>query len=431
MINTIKIFTIIVGIIILVSDLKNYIKGNNRNITIYMQCVFFFFYYIPLICDVFYIRPQYSKYYYGFLKSYDNIKIEIIYCLIVTYINYMFHYFQKKNVYKINFKDININNRISSYIIMLIMSVILIYVFFKIDNHIWKAIINYNMRAMRTDIATQLKTIALVIIGLALIFIAIENRPKTIKIKILFVLPILLFACALNGKRTAVFMCVIGILMILILKNLIKSKKNLIIIILLSATMLLLYGNLYNKSVTKDDDEYLSYRINYCRDDTLKMTIYSELNNKPILEYRGQTLLYYLTFYIKRATFPTKPYPYATYFTAYLMNLDNVVNLGWNMTTSIYDEILSNFGWIGIILIPFIMNKCLNGIAKRNKGTLGKGILFLGILDMILLLAVQASAFLFLYIALIILIIIYDIKENFNNKKDKRKIYEKKCFNIL
>lgn len=206
--------------------------------------------------------------------------------------------------------------------------------------------------------------------------------------------------------------------MIMILKNTIKSKKSIFFIIIVALMILLVYGNYYNEDVTQDEDSYLSFRVNYGRDDTLKMTIFSEINDEKILEHRGQTLLYYLTFYIPRDLWEDKPYPYATYFTSALVGLDTVTNLGWNMTTSIYDEVFSNFGWLGIILLPFVMNKILNSIAKRNEGVLGKGILFVGILDMILLIAVQASAFLFLYIGLIGLIIVYDLKKRIRKKED-------------
>lgn len=418
MINVIKSVTAIIGLIMVVKNIKEYIKGNNRNITIYVQCVFFFFYYVPLICDVIYIRPEYPKYYPGFLSSYNDFKVELIFCIIITYINYMFYIFQRKYVYKIEFKDVNINIRLTSYIIFLSITLVLIYVFFMMDQEIIRAVFSYNMRHMRTDLATQLKALSFIIIALSLIFIVIEDRQKTMNWKIVLMLPNLIFACLLNGKRTSVFMCIIGILMILILKNTIKNKKNIISIIIVSLMILLVYGNYYNKGVTQDENSYLSYRINYGRDDTLKMTIYSEMNDEKILEHRGQTLLYYLTFYIPRDLWEYKPYPYATYFTSALVGLDTVANLGWNMTTSIYDEVLSNFGWLGIILLPFVMNKILNSIAKRNEGLLGKGILFVGILDMILLIAVQASAFLFLYIALIGLIIIYDLKKRMRKKED-------------
>ena len=418
MVDIIKTIAVILGIYFLVIDLKRYI-GGNRNIIVFLQCVCFFFYYIPMICDLVYSRPNYESWSWGFIKSHKDPTTEIIYCVVISYITYMFHYFQKKHTVSNLFDDLKMNSSKISFLLLFLLSIIIIYVIMQIDGESLKSILTYNMRHQRRENDTIVKNIAFAIIGLALVYICIEPKVRVLILKIIYMFPILTFACLLNGKRTSVFMCVVGLLMILIVKHVIKKKVTLILIVGISLSLLAIYVSFYNDSVTEEADAYLSYRINYGRDDTLKMTIYSELYDDGILEYRGQTLLYYLTFYIPRNVWNTKPYPYATYLTAYLCNLGEVRNLGWNMTTSIFDEFLSNFGWLGLLLVPFIINKCIKGIMKRNKGILGMSIVFLGLLDVVMLIAVQASAFLILYLLLILLIIVYDRKEKKFKKRSE------------
>ncbi len=424
MINVIKLFTIVIGTLIFIVDLSNYLKGKNKNITIFVQSVFYFFYYVPLILDVFYKIPIYTeKNHHGFSISYDDFSTEVIYCIIITYLNYMFHFFQKRNVYTTVLDKKNSSRiRIQLYSIILFCTLIgiVIYTITLMDEQIFEALITYKLRHIHTENADTLKKLSFIIVAISLVFTMIEGDKRKTKHKIICMIPFLIYASLINGKKATIFISIVGIIMVLLIKNIIKRKKTIIMIVAIACIAMFAYQKYYNLNVAKEiDNEYTSYRIYYCRDNTLKMTIYSEKNNDRILEYRGESALYYLTFYIPRSVWKEKPYPYAVYFTDYLVNLKKVRPLSWNMTTSIYDEFLSNFGWLGILLIPFLMNFAIKQIHKRNKGMLGKGIVFLGILDIVLLLAVQVSAFLILYIALIVMMGIYDINEKFKKNQMK------------
>lgn len=413
----IKLITIFIGTIILINDVKMFTKTKRITINFGLECVIYFFYYIPLICDLFIGRPTYKRYFKGFIESYSNFETELIYCLIIIYILYIFHKYnlKRKDEIDINFED----NKYTTFISLMIFFVIiglLVYIVCSIDNELWKEIFSYNMRNIYTSEAILLKNLAFVLILMSLIFIVIGDSNLWLKTFLMF--PIILFAFFLNGKRTAVFLGVFGLLFIVIIKKMIKNKYKLVALILFVSIMLGCYIDYYGKNVTLVDDGYTSYRINFGRDDTLKMTIYRELNNNKILEYRGQTMIFYFTFFIRRSVWKNKPFPFATYFTASLVELDGIKDLGWNMTTSIFDETIANFGFIGIIFLPFIMEKVISFFIKRNRGILGKEIVILGAINLILLIAVQASAFIYFYILHILLVAIYDIKNKIkiNNK---------------
>jgi hypothetical protein len=97
-------------------------------------------------------------------------------------------------------------------------------------------------------------------------------------------------------------------------------------------------------------------RVDYTRDSRVKMALYAELypEKMRILDYRGQNLLYYATLPVPRSIWSNKPYPYATYFTSAMLNR-YPQDLGWGMTTGIFDESISNFGLLGVLIGPLVV----------------------------------------------------------------------------
>jgi hypothetical protein len=129
---------------------------------------------------------------------------------------------------------------------------------------------------------------------------------------------------------------------------------------------------------------------------------------------------YYLTFYINRDNWEDKPYPYAVYFTSALVGLKEPQNIGWAMTNFNFDELLSNFSWIGIFLAPFIINRFCKFMVKRAMIYHWQGeFLLLAILLSVLAIAVQISAFFVFYILLVVLLIIQKCKKEIGKYKAK------------
>jgi hypothetical protein len=132
-------------------------------------------------------------------------------------------------------------------------------------------------------------------------------------------------------------------------------------------------------------------RVDYGRDNNLKAAIFCELadaGDVQILDFRGQSMLFYLTMYVPRRLWPEKPWPYAVYMTAYSLHT-RPVDLGWGLTTSFLDEAVANFGWAGLVIGPLTFTLLLR-ICDLSPDPLVKVI---GVLVACLLMTVQFVAF--------------------------------------
>ncbi|MCX7427898.1 MAG: hypothetical protein NTW96_20000 [Planctomycetia bacterium] len=141
---------------------------------------------------------------------------------------------------------------------------------------------------------------------------------------------------------------------------------------------------------TAMSDVYQNVRLDYGRDDVIKLAIYSELypDQGRILEYRGQSLLFYSAIFIPREVWPEKPWPYAVYVTARMLE-NPPRSLGWSMTTSVLEEAIANCGWIGMFLGPVLIAL----ICRIGDSCEDRFIQALTVMNACLLLAVHLAAF--------------------------------------
>lgn len=219
----------------------------------------------------------------------------------------------------------------------------------------------------------------------------------------------------LNGKRTLFAMILLGILSVDILKSP-KGKfpyKKAIITFVFLLFFFVGYANLIDKH-TKNFTQLDDLRLYFFRDFDVKMSIYAFLypDKQTILDYKGQSYLYNLTFLIPRTLWPDKPYPYAYYATSASLGYANPVLLTWTVQTSYFGELIANFGLKGIIIGIVIMNVFINVSQKTGK-------------PMIILLAMFIVMFSFMnhflafaYYLLIWLILM--IHHNFYSKSSER-----------
>jgi hypothetical protein len=136
-----------------------------------------------------------------------------------------------------------------------------------------------------------------------------------------------------------------------------------------------------------------SFRIDFGRDNGIRLAIFSELNPEylQILEYRGQSVLFNLTFFVPRSVWPDKPWPYSVYSTAAVFNL-RPDYLGWGVTTSWLEEAIANFSWLGFLLGPLLITL----VARIGDSTGEPVVSFLTKLVVSLLLTVQLAAWIYL-----------------------------------
>lgn len=180
----------------------------------------------------------------------------------------------------------------------------------------------------------------------------------------------MLFAAWINGKRYIFFETIIFAFFILSMTNKVNTKK-LFGLAMVVFPLLVGLAYLYQILYKPDAGGFLGYlEIDFSRDYGVILSIYRELIHKPILEFRGQSMLYNLFFWVPRVLFPQKPWPYAQYFTnaALGRELSDFEPLGWGTTTTIFSEFLTNFGWIGLILSIFIVLALIRRIDTVKQG---------------------------------------------------------------
>ena len=196
----------------------------------------------------------------------------------------------------------------------------------------------------------------------ASIYIYIKKRLTASDLLLLGVL--VLIAIVMNGKRNIVAISVIMFLITLFMKGVLTGKK-LILIGTICVLLLSVYSAIYQATVRGQDAEesrVTSY-VDNGRLDRVKMAIYGALHPSElsILEYPGQSFVFKALFLVPRNIWPGKPGPYSVYFTHALVHPSGEaqpfddIQLGWGMTTSLFDEAVANFSLFGLILAPLLV----------------------------------------------------------------------------
>lgn len=226
-------------------------------------------------------------------------------------------------------------------------------------------------------------------------FLIMESK-KSISLVILGLTPLLLTTIWINGKRNIIVWAFVLILYAL-WKRRSLAPRQLLITSILFLSIGLGISAIYQQSfryeslkINSWEKIYANMRVDYGRDDVTKMAIYAELNpdQLKILQYRGQSMVYNLLFFIPREVWPKKPWPYAVYATAALLMLPTQY-YGWGMTTSILDESIANFSWLGMLIGPLIISL----ICRLGDPVRGPVVQLLTVLTAILMLVLQLSAF--------------------------------------
>lgn len=118
-----------------------------------------------------------------------------------------------------------------------------------------------------------------------------------------------------------------------------------------TAAYFFLYMYISNKISYNNDWYYLMNEYIF-RSMHLRFAIYAWMHPADIhiLDYPGQSILFSLFYWVPRALWTTKPWPYVQYYISGLLGYSsyNYSSIGWGMPTSYYPEFVSNFGLIGL-----------------------------------------------------------------------------------
>ena len=155
---------------------------------------------------------------------------------------------------------------------------------------------------------------------------------------------------------------------------------------------------------TTSDSEmsfYADFRLNFGRDDVVKFVIKEEfIDKKPILEYRGQSILYDFVMFVPRSLFPNKPYPHYRYLSAAIYDT-NIFDIPSGITPSIFEMGIANFSYLGIILTPLIMLGICK-LADTRKSIIQQSIYLVIIVNLLTQSLDAAIGFVFILIAMLI-----------------------------
>lgn len=217
------------------------------------------------------------------------------------------------------------------------------------------------------------------------------------------VLPTMLFIFVVEGvyfwiygKRSIVVLFFVLYIVLLSITKAISTKKLLRYVFIIFV-FFISFMNFYGKGIKENIEEtYVGMRVDFGRDYGLKYAIHNDLIlNRNIVPYKMASFIFTGTFFIPREMWAEKPYPYAVYFTnSAFGNFGESHMYGWGLTTSILSEAISNLGFLGLFIGPYIILYIL----KREVRSSSPFFKLFSILVAILLLLLEIIAFMPLFV---------------------------------
>ena len=206
----------------------------------------------------------------------------------------------------------------------------------------------------------------LAIIGAVLLKLGdINNKSSLFCIRVIAIIGVAL----INSKRTLVTLLLLVLLAITMLSNDSKKRKwvTALITLTVAGTYFIAYSYLSEKYYL-NTDWYAVISEYFFKSTSVKVSIFSILHpdSLRILDYPGQTVLFDLLFFIPRAVWHSKPYPFPDYYSSAVKGYSGD---SWNFQTNIYSEWIANFGILGFILAPLVLILLIR-MAENSRSTI-------------------------------------------------------------
>ena len=412
MVTIINAAVFILGTYFAIKAGRAILKGTRYSIN-FVMIVFYIFFIVPLAFDIIFGIPRYT-YELSFKDSSADLKTCILYALYVAFVPVLWQWTAiGRRLMEESHSPLE--NRTFSKLICLTMLIIPIVLALLSPNpaiYLTYGASILGFPSLESESYHMLITASTFFSVICFSYMLIGSKKGVCFFFIRFS-PFLLATIWLNGKRNIILWTLVLILYALWKRKSLTAGKLFITVILFLSIGLglsvvyqqtLRYDNL---KVDNWEEIYTNMRVDYGRDDVTKMAIYAEIepNHNKILEFRGQSMLHNLLFFIPREVWPDKPWPYAVYATSALLKIP-IQYIGWGMTTSILDEAIANFSWLGMLIGPLIVS-IICRIGDREQG---KTIQLLTILVAILMIVLQLSAFTPIFLIWAFLIVYNHIK---------------------
>ncbi|MFS0836752.1 hypothetical protein [Paenibacillus sp. 1P03SA] len=355
------------------------ISKGKKNSILYVYLTFYLFFTFPLIQDLLYGKPEYKEK-IGLQLASRSETTSVLYAVYTSVVPIIwFVFFKLKSTDKLESTKLDFFKfeKFKPVLYLLLIAPLFLVLLSPDPGVYWKygAVVTELFNEESSDYHVKIHLFSILsIISSVLLFLM--NRKHNMMYLIYVLMPWVVLAMWLQGKRAIVAIFILMLGLTAIQKGLLKGWK-IPLFGIVSALILVLFSSFYQENVRAshvNESPQVSYtnsRIDFGRDSVTKLAIYSELNKdeKQILEYRGQSLLFYLTMYVPRSMWESKPWPYPVYVTTALFkNAFSVQYLGWTVTTSWLEEAIANFGWFGMLLGPLGIGViCRTGDKSHNN----------------------------------------------------------------
>lgn len=350
-----------------------------------MFLIFFIVMVLPLYLDYLIGKPVYSSWAlgiknYGFILSYDDGLTRLLYDIYILLFQWMILYYKvdfERDKYILedrilkNDHIIGKSRKIIIYLLIIFSILpILLTIILPINDSI---LITWGWRELNLFGATTSEYYysieKLSYIGLISSLLLFMMRPKDFagtlsRNKYIFYISkpfFLVFAICnvcIESKRSVIIFGA-AILISFLFDIVSKRKIKYVFLLGLVAVSFIVVMSIYvktthrNYSTSAFDALYTTLRIDYFRDDTTKMLIYSIFNGNDIkvLDFPFQSYIMQLGYIFPLELLDIPRLGYNTYFTTALVNVPLSAGLSYT-TTSMFDEMIANFGLIGFITAP-------------------------------------------------------------------------------
>ena len=350
--------------VVLVRTVRALARGDRRSI-LFVQLVFLVFFAAPLVLDLTIGPPQFTHH-RGFILGQGDRTTNLIYLGYIAWVPLVFRVVGGPPRFETEaprLQEVRGWLKVFAWTTMLALPFVITLAPAPEDYARYAAYVGDTAGANRGYQAVVTLAATLAVIS-GVIVLTAPNAVAPVRVA---ALPFLAIGVWIHGKRSIVAMALLLTLYMLWTRGVLRGRRF-IAVSLASGLALGVFSYAYQAEVRQVDETpigrtdaataspvYVNYRVDYGRDAITRQTIYAELHPDElhVLDYRGQSLLFDLTFFVPRQMWPDKPYPYAVYATAAMFDIP-VRDMGWGITTSWLDEAIANLGWLGLILGPLV-----------------------------------------------------------------------------
>lgn len=410
--------------------LKKILSGK-LNVLYIVYMGFFIFYVLPIFLDIIIGKPDYSYYtnfngFIGLKFATNDVTTNIMYTVILVISTiFLFAFSGGREVTVDNFVENSKSLSLSLVypvlnILILLPLVISIITLVSTSQSLMKLLSYEDLRLLFRVNASDDFLFYYYLALIAIICFALRSilfNKKIIPDFLIFGLP-LFVAFGIHGKRNIIAIFAFLMLFSIILRGRVKAK-NIKYLLIGTACIILITSVFYQMSIRgigTDGDflrSYTDFRVDFGRDHVVKLALYNKIHDIRLIFDNSNTLLYIpkkiLSLFLNIDT----GQKYSVYATASAIGDLSGFNLGWGLTTGIYDESISNFGIIGGVIFANVVLRLVFYIGDSSENML---VTLLSYAVGFLLLILQLVSFVYIFIPWMITVVLNLVMKRRRNR---------------